>query len=104
MMHINTHHGCDCLLQDKAASDSMDPAMDAMRLNMLVRRGVSLVRGLIIKQVMPLAQGASSAQSVNNSRPCPIIVAAACGPAQLLPALLASTCDMYIPFLKWSHV
>lgn len=34
--------------KDKAASDSMESAINAMRLNPIIRRGVSLVRGLEI--------------------------------------------------------
>ena len=43
----NTHDGS----QDKEGSDSMEPALDAMRMSGLMRRGVALVRGLEIKQV-----------------------------------------------------
>ena len=44
--------------QDRAASDSLDPAISAMRLNVLLRRAVGLVRGLEIKQVGDLAKTA----------------------------------------------
>lgn len=39
------------LSQDREASDSMEAAIRAMRLNPLVRRGVALVRGLELKVV-----------------------------------------------------
>lgn len=35
--------------QDKTLSDPMDPAMDLMRLNGLIRRAVGLVKGLDIR-------------------------------------------------------
>lgn len=34
--------------QDKAASDSMDPAMDLMCLNGIIRKAINLVRGVEI--------------------------------------------------------
>lgn len=37
--------------QDMEASDSMQSAIDAMRLNPIIRRGVSLVRGVEIDVV-----------------------------------------------------
>lgn len=36
------------IAQDKAASDSMDPAMDLMGLNGLIRKAINLVRGVEI--------------------------------------------------------
>ena len=36
-------------LQDKSASDSMDPAMDLMQLNGLIRKAIHLVTGAQIR-------------------------------------------------------
>jgi hypothetical protein len=49
-------------LQDRAASDSLDPAITAMRLNMLIRRAVTLVRGIEIKQVLGLVHWSTAAR------------------------------------------
>ena len=37
-------------LQDKAASDSMDPTLDMMKVNRLIRSAVGLVKGTQLKQ------------------------------------------------------
>lgn len=51
--------------QDKVASESPEPAMDALRMNFLARKGACLVRGLIIKQVLVCFISASKHLSVN---------------------------------------
>ena len=43
---LNDVHGAGCCLQDKAASDSMDPACDAAQLNSLMRMAVSRIKGV----------------------------------------------------------
>ena len=43
------HDGAMVLVQDKEASDSMEPAMNLMQLGGLIRRAVALVKGMDIR-------------------------------------------------------
>ena len=39
-----------CVLQDKAASDSMEPTLKLMHVNRLIRTAVKLVKGIELQQ------------------------------------------------------